>query len=153
MIENGLLIPLLLCGGILFIGMYAWYFIFGRSSRAVLMAFLGVLLSREDTIDIENLENTPTNKRASASDKFDAQADSLKSQWQGQAIAPDEPPLPHAKLPPTEQGSNAPTTHHIGWPRALDPEEAQSNRPFLQSRLESDSDGGLNDATSDVPDN
>lgn len=46
---------LVLCGIVAVIALvvaYLWYFIFGRSLRAVLMAGLGIMLNRDSTIDL-----------------------------------------------------------------------------------------------------
>lgn len=47
---------LVLCGIVAIIGLivtYVWYFVFGRSLRAVLMAGLSIMMNRDSTVDLD----------------------------------------------------------------------------------------------------
>jgi hypothetical protein len=148
-IENGLIVPLLFCGGFLLVVVYAWYFVFGKSAKAVLTAVLGAWLGREDLVDPDSL--TPVERpegKGKVSDRFDAHAEAIKSDFHAE-VYDDDLPLPKANIPPQEQGDKAKTTKDIGWPRTLSDEEKQSRRPFRHSRLKSDSDGTLDNDFSD----
>ncbi len=69
---------LVLCGIVAVIGLvvtYVWYFIFGRSLRAVLMAGLSIMMNRDSTIDLDAdvvLEKRPEQAKKEITQEVDA---------------------------------------------------------------------------------
>ncbi len=69
---------LVLCGIVAVIGLvvtYVWYFVFGRSLRAVLMAGLSIMMNRDSTIDLDAdvvLDKRPEQAKKEITQEVDA---------------------------------------------------------------------------------
>lgn len=127
---------LVLCGIGVFAILYAWYFVFGRSSKAVLLAVLGALLGRTDTVDPDApIEVPPSDQtlRSALTERSRNMPFEPQSTVSAQGAPSSTQDLPRAPVPPEEPGHR--TTSDSGWPVVLDPKTRNLPRPFRFIRL------------------
>jgi hypothetical protein len=129
-----MIVALSLVGITIFLIMWVWYVVFGKSLRKMLVTILDIIFNRNQLVDpdAEILPNTDKY----ASDALEEIAAHVKADvpLEAQFIPPQ------AMLPASDRDTLAQTTSDNGWPRQLNYETRHAKHPFLEVNLRTETE-------------